>query len=33
MIPWWYMILALIVGAIVGVLLVAVCNANNERER
>lgn len=30
MIPWWWMIIAIMVGAIVGVLLVAVCNANRE---
>lgn len=30
MIPWWWMIIALMVGAIVGVLLVAVCSANKE---
>ena len=28
MIQWWWMILALMVGAVVGVLLVAVCSAN-----
>ena len=33
MIPWWWMIIAIMVGAIVGVLLVAVCNANNEQKR
>lgn len=30
MIPWWWMPIALMVGAIVGVLLVAVCSANKE---
>jgi uncharacterized membrane-anchored protein YhcB (DUF1043 family) len=33
MIPWWWMIIALMVGAIVGVLLVAVGSANNEQKR
>lgn len=31
MIPWWYMILALMVGAIVGVVLVAICSANGNK--
>ena len=30
MIQWWWMPIALMVGAIVGVLLVAVCSANKE---
>lgn len=33
MIPWWWMIVSMMIGAVVGVLLVAVCNANNEQKR
>lgn len=33
MIPWWWMIVALVIGAVFGVMLVAMCIAEKDRER
>lgn len=33
MIPWWWMIVALVIGAVFGVMLVAMCIAEKDHER